>query len=381
MNKTHLQQIFNNYIANFDSITYGHEEIYKWEIINNFRRVMDEALASPDEEFPSKLNEAKKLSENLIDSYTTPFYGLVKFAEKEPETVRQMFLSLYSDDNGDLLLRQKKIQDFLKQSHALRDKYYPDSFMYKDYMHSVTGYLFLYDSDHNYMYKASQSLAFADCVEFYDDWGYGDSLKLDVYYKMCDQLVEEIKASEQIMSVDASRFTDDPRKEPKPLYQDREKHILAFDIIYGCSVYGLFDGISFDRPKSKKRQIIKERKEKAIEVSNKLKAAEARYDLMLEAVAYVESVYVPGTEIQHRTMGKGTILEKSGSTLVVEFQKAGVKKLGLNVSVAGKIISVDTCNYAEKIELYKDLLKNEKAIRDAYARAEKEMDQYADYLD
>lgn len=381
MNSKHLQQIFNNYITKFDSITYDHEEIYKWEIANDFRRVMDEALASPDEEFPGKLNEAKKLSENLIDSYTTPFYGLVKFAENEPETVRQMFIDLYSNDNGDLQVRQNKIRDFLKQSHALRDKYYPDSFMYKDYMHSVTGYLFLYDPDHNYMYKATQSLAFADCIEYYDDWGYGDSLKLDVYYKMCDQLVEEIKASEQIMAIDASRFSDDPRKDHKPLYQDPEKHILAFDIIYSCSVYGLFDGINFDRPKSKERQIIKDRKEKAIEVSNRLKTAEDKYNSVLEALEYVDSIYIPGAEIKHKSMGKGTVLEKSGSTLTVEFQDIGIKKLGLYVSVAGKIISVDTPGYAEKIETYKDLVKSERAIRDAYARAQKEMDQYADYLD
>ena len=381
MNKKNLQKIFSNYLDKFDYITYDHEEIYKWEIINDFRKVMDEALASSDEEFPAKLNEAKKLTENLIDSYTTPFYGLVKFAEEEPDTVRQMFMDLYSDDNGDLQLRQRKIQNFLRQSHALRNKYYPDSFMYKDYMHSVTGYLFLYDPDHNYMYKATQSLAFADCIEYYEDWGYGDSLKLDVYYKMCDKLVEEIKASEQIMAIDACRFSNDPRKDHKPLYQDPAKHILAFDIIYSCSVYGLFDGISFDRPKSKERQIIKERKEKAIEVSKKLKTAEAKYNSMLEAVEYVESVYKPGTKIQHKSMGKGTVLENSGSTLTVEFQNVGVKKLGLYMSASNKIITVDIKDYAEKIELYKDLLKNEKNIRDAYARAEKEMDQYADYLD
>ena len=88
MNSNNLKKIFNNYIEKFDFITYDREEIYKWEIINDFKGLMDKALTVSDEEFPVKLNEAKKLTENLIDSYTTPFYGLVKFSEKEPETVR-----------------------------------------------------------------------------------------------------------------------------------------------------------------------------------------------------------------------------------------------------------------------------------------------------
>lgn len=67
-------------------------------------------------------------------------------------------------------------------------------------------YLFLYDPDHNYIYKATHALAFADCVEFYDDWGWGDSVRLDVYYRMCDQLVKAAKADKDLMAADARRF-------------------------------------------------------------------------------------------------------------------------------------------------------------------------------
>lgn len=47
--------------------------------------------------FEDALYQVKDCSKNIIDSYTQPFYGLVEFARREPETVRQMFIDLYSD--------------------------------------------------------------------------------------------------------------------------------------------------------------------------------------------------------------------------------------------------------------------------------------------
>lgn len=54
---------------------------------------------------------------NIIDSYTQPFYGLVKFAREEPETVQQMFMDLYSDDGGNV-----KISDFCSSLYNLNFK-------------------------------------------------------------------------------------------------------------------------------------------------------------------------------------------------------------------------------------------------------------------
>lgn len=122
----------------------------------------------------------------MIDSYTQPLNGLVEFAKKEPDTVRSMFLDLLRTAAADVSVKQMAIQTFLDKSHQLRAKYFPDSYLYNDDLHSVTGYLFLYDSDHNYLYKATHCRSFADCMEFYDDWGSGKTTKLDVFFRMCD---------------------------------------------------------------------------------------------------------------------------------------------------------------------------------------------------
>ncbi len=89
MNNEHMQQIFDNYIQKFEFVNNSqHQEYYKWQIANIFHDEMDKVLSAPKEEFASKLRELKKKTEDLIDSYTQPFGGLVYFAETEPETVR-----------------------------------------------------------------------------------------------------------------------------------------------------------------------------------------------------------------------------------------------------------------------------------------------------
>ena len=167
MNNIHMEQIFKHYIDNFEKINNSvHMEYYKWQIAKKFRPMMEFALESEDAEFPAKLKEVKKLTGNLIDSYTQPFEGLTKFAEYEPDTVKNMFKGLFVKSDGVMEERQSAVSAFLKKSHELRDKYFPDSYLYKDDTHSVTSYMFLYDPDHNYIFKASHALIFADCIDF-----------------------------------------------------------------------------------------------------------------------------------------------------------------------------------------------------------------------
>ena len=381
MNNTHLQQIFANYIEKFEYMNgTTHAEYYKWQIVKRFRTEMDAALAAPKEDFSDKLKEVKKLTYNLIDSYTQPFQGLVTFAQDDPEKVRQMFLDLYCDDDGDLVKRQKRIQSFLKESHDLRDKYSSGSYLYKDDMHSVTSYLFLYDPDHNYIFKASHALKFADCVEFYDDWGSGESVKLDVYYRMCNQLVEEIKASRELMATDASRFDNGWGVDPGSLYPDPEKHILAFDLIYCCSTYNLFDGITFVRPKSKERQLMQERKEKAIQLSEKLEDARTALQELEQAKDYVNSVFAEGVIINQKMLGEGVIKKNEGDSLLVDFSEHGEKKLGTFVSLSNGLITTHDADMA-KLKQCAEVIKKESLLKTGLAYAEKEFVAYAEYLE
>ncbi|RHU37224.1 hypothetical protein DXD54_08515 [Clostridium sp. TM06-18] len=382
MNDIHMQQILKHYIDDFEKLNDPeHMEYYKWQIVKKFRPMMDEALETDGSEFAEKLMEVKKITSNLVDSYTQPFYGLVKFAEKEPDIVKKMFRELFVVSAGPMEKRQVAVLEFLKKSHELRDKYYPDSFLYKDDMHSVTTYLFLYDPDHNYIFKSSHALIFADCIEFYDDWGSGDSVKLDVYYRMCDQIASAVKHSPEMMKTDASRFENGWGVDPATFAPDAEKHILVFDLIYCCSTYGLFEGITFTRPKTKEKQLIQEKREKALRLSKDLEEARANYEKLTDALRYLDEAYAVGTAIQHKKYGDGKITDKHGTTIEVNFKDGDIRKLGIVLSAVNGIIVSGIEGYSERIREYRDILKKESSIRSAVSFAEKNFAPYAEYLE
>ena len=382
MNDTHLQQIFTNYIKCFDKLNDpAHAEYYKWQVAKEFKTQMDKAFEETEEFFPAKLYEVKKLTENMIDSYTQPFNGLVEFSKREPVTVKEMFIDLFMEDGGDLRKRQKRICDFLKKSHSLRDKYYPDSFLYNDDFHSVTGYLFLYDPDHNYLFKATNALNFADCIEFYDDWGTGEDVKLDVYYRMCDQIADAIKSNKDLMETDAKRFSSCFGVSGETMHPDPEKHILVFDLIYCCLAYGLFDGISYERPKIKERQEILSRKEKAVELSQKLDEAKKNMHEMEEGKRKLAAVLKQGTVIRHKKFGDGIITHNNDNNITVQFSSAGEKQLGIVVASTNRIISTEDGELEKILEIYGDFLNKEDTIRNTVHYAEDALAPYAEYLE
>ena len=379
MNKENLQQIFSHYLEKFEYINdkNSHYENYKWLICKKFRKLMDEALESESESFASALYKAKAVTANLIDSYTQPFAGLVEFAKYEPETVREMFLSLYSDDGGDIHIQEALIADFFDKSNELLEKYTPGSYRYKQNSHSVSAYLFLYDPDNHYMYKASQSCIFADCIQFYDDWGTGDNIKLDVYYRMCDWLVEQIFECRELLATDASRFE---LPESAEMFEDKKKHLLAFDIIYACSVYDLFDGISFDRPKMKEKNLIIERKLKAQRMLGDYQKALEKHDKLNEALVSIEKALLPGTLMVHKTSGTGKLVSYSNGIVEVSFQTES-KKLGLAVVLSMGLVKITDSNVEAEVMQYIPYLKDKDAIINALARVEKELEPYKEYLE
>nr|MCR4903227.1 hypothetical protein [Butyrivibrio sp.] len=171
MNKDNLRQIFDNYIKRFDEFDQKYTETYKWKICRKYPELMHDALNSEPDEFADKLKAVKYCTYNIIDSYTQPFGGLVDFAREDPVSVQNMFKNLYEEDNGDLKIRMEKISDFFTKSGELLERFTPGSYLFAQNSHSVSSYLFLNDPDNHYMYKATQSQRFADCVEFLDDWG------------------------------------------------------------------------------------------------------------------------------------------------------------------------------------------------------------------
>ncbi len=375
MNPQKFNELADRYMDNFAMINSGdHIEYYKWIIAKQFRPAMDQALAASDGDFHQQLYEVKKLTKNLIDSYTQPFHGLVQFAKNDPAAVRGMLQDLLSVSEADLKTKEEAIFRFLDRSHELRAKYFPDSYLYNDDLHSATGYLFLYAPDNNYLYKPSHSRIFADCIEFYDDWGSGADTKLDVFWRMCGQCLDAINNNPALLKTAESRFDI----APDSMHPDSRKHILLFDMIYCCSTYSLFDGISINSPRGPERQLIQARREKARELKQDLDAAEAKAAELDAAIEVLNDAVTPGKAVRHKTFGSGVVQAVGDGSFTAMFDAAGEKHLGIVLSVANGLVSVDGLELsAEQLSLLRDQGK----IRSMLSFAEKSFAEYAEYLD
>lgn len=383
MNKNQLHQIFAHYIDNFEKLNDSeHAEYYKWQICYDFRRLMDEALAADVDDFAAALYQVKDCSKNIIDSYTQPFYGLVEFARREPETVQQMFLDLYSDDGGDVNVQMELIRNFFDQSNELLEKYFPDSYLYKQNSHSVSSYLFLYDPDHHYMYKATQSQVMADCIEFYDDWGTGDNIRLDVYYRMCDEILAEIRNCPELIATNRSRYDGSLHLGPGELHADPELHILLFDIIYCSHVYNLFDGIAFSRPKSKEKQLIIEQKNKAKELQMAYEKCRENAERLNDALRYFSSLIRETGIVEHRTYGDCDVISVDERYMWIKVRKSGEEKqLGLAVVISNGIVKVDLPEFDAKRTEFWEVLKKADSIPRSLEYAARALEPYEEYLD
>ncbi len=382
MNKNNMAQIFAHYIDNFAKINdEAHEEYYKWQICYEFPKLMDKALVVSDEEFPSALYKTKVCSRNIIDNFTQPFYGLVKLAEKEPNTVRQMFLDLYVPDNGDLVFQMKKIEVFFDKSNELLEKYYPGSYLYKQNSHSVSSYLFLYDPEHHYMYKASECTTMADCIGFYNSWGMGDNIKLDVFYRMCDEMVEQMNRCPELLKTNESRYDGVLKLKPGSLHPDRNKHILLFDIIYCCKTYDLYGIIPFARTSTKEKQLILERRIKAKKLQETYDLAKLDFDFLEEALEYLMATLTVGTIVKHKKFGNGRIEKINKDYVWIRFLlEQGTKRFGLSVVVANGIVSCDNAEFVEKIKHYKNVLVKAQSIPRAFDYAARALGECGDFV-
>ena len=375
MNKTNLQVIFKKYIDNFEILNNKeNDETYKWEIAQEFQ-----AFDIDAEDFAEMLNRLWKISSNLIDSsQQLPFYALVDFARKEPETVREMFRKLYADEHLDCDAKQKTITDFINASEELRMKYYPDSRLYINNQRSVMMYLFLRYPDSNYGYKASQAKSFADCIEFYDDWGPMTDFRLDIFYRMCDQLIEEIKANEALVATHKSRFENTDRN----LYPDENYHILALDIIYSSQAYNFYGDMTFAPINAQARKLHFERVAKAKELADTVEKAKEAAESLAQAKEYLDKKLTKGVMVRHRMFGEGSIEKCTGTIVSVYFPKVNeTKHLGLVVAVGNGLLTLESEEATATLKEYLPVLNKEQDIPKNLARAIEELQPYLEYLD
>ncbi|MDO4492241.1 MAG: hypothetical protein Q4B85_14365, partial [Lachnospiraceae bacterium] len=245
-----LNKIIKKYIEHFNVLNNSdHAEYMKWEAAYAFQHFDFE---SPDD-FAGRLKELCKICSVVIDNKASfPLGCLCSCASIDDEKanrVRKMFLDLFVDDKNDLQVRQSKIDTFIRESDALRSECGKNGYMYANTQTSVMAYLALRDPENNYLLSTSKARELASRIGFGDDWGTLSSFKLDVYYRFCDQLVDAMKKNQDLMDINKTRYQEEfCDGNHSPFHEDKELHLLAFDIIYTAAsdTYGLGEEIPVD---------------------------------------------------------------------------------------------------------------------------------------
>lgn len=380
MNKNNLNQIFDHYIARFNELNDSkNSEYYKWEIAAQFRPMMDEALAAESAELPAKLAAVVLLTEQTIDNqYELSFYALSDYAKKEPEAVCSAIKALLLPDDGDLVLRKQRFMEFLSFCDEMHQKYNPDSWRYHASIRlpmMITGF---YDPDHYYLYKASQAQAYADCVEFYDDWGSGTNIDLGIYHRMCDELVTAIKENNELLKVNQERYGFSK----KPMHPDAAYHLLAFDIIFCSTVYNLYNGIHYGvKNAAEKKEYLTKQAEAKTAAAEQQEALEKAALLDKAEAFFLEKLSV-GNPIQHKRFGEGmiTAIPNEHTVEALFFAEEAHIKLKWRTCILSGFISFRTDENATDYDDMLALIQNAGIIRIETADAEKKLNEYAEYL-
>lgn len=388
MNKKNLQQIFANYIDKFDELNdEAHNETFKWWAAVEFRKRMDKALQSDNENFVAILREIVKddVVGTIIDGKMQPFGGLTAIAgldDEHADKVKQLFLDLFANDGNSLKEREKKIASFIQGSNELKSNTkYAKYYSYDQTARSAAGYLFLYDPDHHYMYKASEAHRFANVVEFYEDWGSGDQIDLVKYYKMCNELVDEIKECSALKETSKSRSAVKFRYKPQVLAEDKEWHILAYDIIYCNKAYDLDRNLTFIKKSAKEKSLYEERMRKAQEALDNYMQAEKECQQLDEAIQHYDSILVPGTHVWHRVNGSGTIENRDNGNITVQFENSNVFKFDPFATVAEGYLKFDDTLDTETIQRYRKLYKERSNTLNMLSIKRNALKEYEDILE
>lgn len=358
MNQANLAKLFHNYIESYNVLTdKEHDEFYKWRAVNHFQRHWNLKADNFGEMFEQAMGQSFNLINNSIVQPTSGIVFLCKQNKETEEEVREEFKKLLAPDDGDIRVRQARIDAFAAAINEKLQKVAPGKWKYDQDRRSVIMYLAFIAPDDNFMFKSTEAKAFANGCEFGEDIGSGQTFRLDVYYRMCKELAGEIKKNEKLCvlleeKLQGEANADEEKTNPITEIAGRY-NIYAYDIIYCANAYNLYGDIPV-RKKAKLSSI----EQKKLDREKKIQELAAQRDETNEQLEQIEQQIdenripdLTGMTVKNIRYGAGTAAEQNGKYLTVKFP-SGAKKFVLPDAVAKgflKIEDTDTVCCFEKI--------------------------------
>ena len=203
-----FQELFEEYKSELKGARWDDEK-FKWQAIKGFQDHWDiEAV-----DFCTMLKNSLDKTFNLLAStHYFPGKMIKEFAEKEPETVRQMFKNLF-DENKDLCDR---IVSFKVQSKQLVNKYWDPGKSDFQTENTLTTYLWLRYPDKYYIYKFEEAKSLANELKTNYVFNAGDyKNNVENFIKLYDELSQELCKDLELKQIVQSKLEDDCYDDPK----------------------------------------------------------------------------------------------------------------------------------------------------------------------
>lgn len=314
MDRENFDAIVARYLEKFDfTNSEGPEEWFKWNAIACFQQNWDIETAN----FPEMFARSVKQFSVLIDNdQAFPVGGLKTLVNQpgEAEIVRAAFRALYAEDGGDLVLRQRKAEAFVQSINDRIEKYWPGSRKYPQSIRSAILFLAMHDPGDNYILFWSRADAWARFTEFAEDFGSGAGFSLPIFYRMCDELRNEIEQNP------ALQLCNQKRMEAAQVSFDDQYHTLVYDMIYCAYCYHLYvDLPSYEKSTAKRIERAKERA--AVEaLRTEMLAARQRADAF--DIAGNPPPDLIGHRVSSRFFGEGGIVSQTETRIGIQFETA-----------------------------------------------------------
>lgn len=366
MNRNQLNNLVEQYIERFEELNEKpNYEGYKWITFQKFADAWD--INRPDFKgmFDAAFKELK--SNNLLQSgQFQPISGITDLLnhENEIEYVREAFRELFTEDDGNILAREKRIYKFVEKINQKTLEYDPDTKFRKQNLRSALFYLNLWKPNDNFIYKATEAERFAEAIEFSDDFGQGASFNLVKYYKMCNEVLEALVKNKELLEC------HDDRLEKLEIEFDDELHILVYDLMY-CSAadaYNFYSKLIIRKSKPAERKVLAELDKLEKYKEEVLAKIRARENLNLK---YPD---VTGEKAIHKKFGEGIVEKCEADTLTISFE-CGMKELKYSTCIENNIISFNMPSVLKTKENILDNAKNLKELKLALDTVEKKIKQ------
>lgn len=215
INKEKLRRAIEDYKKDFGERF--KDEKYKWEAVKHFQDNWD----IDAENFSAMLKNALSKTGNLlVASRWFPEGMIEQFATEEPETVREMFIELFGEEQ-DIYVR---IDAFKNKSNELLLKYGNGASNHYQDEHAISVYLRHYYPDRYYIYKFGEMKKVASVIDADYTFKKGDyENNFKNGQKMYEEIRLELLNDSELADMLFAELSDD-------CYQDRELNILAGDV-------------------------------------------------------------------------------------------------------------------------------------------------------